>query len=130
MYWHAFPPVQLCGFATKPNMFVLLVLLQAYKEQIKSLTTKLKQAEARAEFAERSVQKLQKEASKYIRAEFAERSMKRLQKKASRLAGEGYSEEFDEVSVLKIQKEATRFSGGGQGGIRQAFRAKAPERNT
>jgi tropomyosin-1 len=34
---------------------------QAYKEQIKSLTTKLKQAEARAEFAERSVQKLQKE---------------------------------------------------------------------
>ena len=36
-------------------------LLQAYKEQIKSLTTKLKQAEARAEFAERSVQKLQKE---------------------------------------------------------------------
>jgi tropomyosin-1 len=36
---------------------------QAYKEQIKSLTTKLKQAEARAEFAERSVQKLQKEVS-------------------------------------------------------------------
>ena len=32
-----------------------------YKEQIKSLTAKLKQAEARAEFAERSVQKLQKE---------------------------------------------------------------------
>jgi multidrug efflux pump subunit AcrA (membrane-fusion protein) len=37
---------------------------QAYKEQIKSLTAKLKQAEARAEFAERSVQKLQKEVSK------------------------------------------------------------------
>ena len=34
---------------------------ESYKEQIKSLTTKLKQAEARAEFAERSVQKLQKE---------------------------------------------------------------------
>merc|ERR1712189_65004 len=33
----------------------------AYKEQIKTLTAKLKQAEARAEFAERSVQKLQKE---------------------------------------------------------------------
>ena len=34
-----------------------------YKEQIKSLTAKLKQAEARAEFAEKSVQKLQKEVS-------------------------------------------------------------------
>merc|ERR1711974_482220 len=34
---------------------------KAYKEQIKSLTTKLKQAEARAEFADKSVQKLQKE---------------------------------------------------------------------
>ena len=34
---------------------------EAYKEQIKTLTAKLKQAEARAEFAERSVQKLQKE---------------------------------------------------------------------
>ena len=33
----------------------------AYKEQIKTLTAKLKQAEARAEFAEKSVQKLQKE---------------------------------------------------------------------
>ena len=31
------------------------------KEQIKTLTGKLKQAEARAEFAEKSVQKLQKE---------------------------------------------------------------------
>ena len=36
---------------------------QAYKEQIKSLTAKLKQAEARAEFAEKSVQKLQKEVN-------------------------------------------------------------------
>ena len=36
---------------------------ESYKEQIKTLTTKLKQAEARAEFAERSVQKLQKEVS-------------------------------------------------------------------
>merc|ERR1712064_167757 len=34
------------------------------KEQIKSLTAKLKQAEARAEFAERSVQKLQKEVDR------------------------------------------------------------------
>ena len=34
------------------------------KEQIKTLTAKLKQAEARAEFAERSVQKLQKEVRK------------------------------------------------------------------
>ena len=33
----------------------------AYKEQIKTLTVKLKQAEARAEFAEKSVQKLQNE---------------------------------------------------------------------
>merc|ERR1712152_108986 len=32
---------------------------KAYKEQIKTLTSKLKQAEARAEFAEKSVQKLQ-----------------------------------------------------------------------
>ena len=34
---------------------------QSYKEQIKTLTAKLKQAVARAEFAERSVQKLQRE---------------------------------------------------------------------
>ena len=34
---------------------------KSYKENIKNLTTKLKQAEARAEFAEKSVQKLQKE---------------------------------------------------------------------
>ena len=33
----------------------------ANKEQVKTLTAKLKQAEARAEFAERSVQKLQME---------------------------------------------------------------------
>merc|ERR1712130_41216 len=37
---------------------------EASKEQIKSLTAKLKQAEARAEFAERSVQKLQKEVDR------------------------------------------------------------------
>merc|ERR1712045_933901 len=36
----------------------------SYKEQIKSLTTKLKQAEARAEFAEKSAQKLQKEVDR------------------------------------------------------------------
>ena len=35
--------------------------LNTYKEQIKTLSAKLKQAEARAEFAEKSVQKLQKE---------------------------------------------------------------------
>ena len=35
-----------------------------YKEQIKLLTAKLKQAEARAEFAERSVQKLQKKVDR------------------------------------------------------------------
>merc|ERR1712083_922100 len=34
---------------------------KTYKEQIKTLTAKLKQAEARAEFADKSVQKLQKE---------------------------------------------------------------------
>ena len=37
---------------------------QAYKEQIKTLTSKLKQAEARAEFAEKSVQKLQHEVDR------------------------------------------------------------------
>jgi tropomyosin-1 len=37
---------------------------ESYKEQIKVLTSKLKQAEARAEFAERSVQKLQKEVDR------------------------------------------------------------------
>ena len=37
----------------------------SYKEQIKTLTVKLKQAEARAEFDERSVQKLQKEVNKF-----------------------------------------------------------------
>ena len=35
----------------------------SYKDQIKTLTAKLKQAEARAEFAEKSVQKLRKEVS-------------------------------------------------------------------
>ena len=39
---------------------------QSYKEQITSLTSKLKQAEARAEFAERSVQKLQKEVISFF----------------------------------------------------------------
>ena len=39
---------------------------ESYKEQIKTLTAKLKQAVARAEFAERSVQKLQKEVSKAL----------------------------------------------------------------
>jgi hypothetical protein len=39
---------------------------ESYKEQIKSLTAKLKQAEARAEFAERSVQKLQKEVHLFV----------------------------------------------------------------
>ncbi len=39
---------------------------ESYKEQIKSLTAKLKQAEARAEFAERSVQKLQKEVQLFV----------------------------------------------------------------
>merc|ERR1712223_2302776 len=34
------------------------------EEQIKNLTAKLKQAEARAEFAEKSVQKLQKEVDR------------------------------------------------------------------
>ncbi|XP_065572942.1 tropomyosin isoform X11 [Artemia franciscana] len=37
---------------------------EAYKETIKTLTQRLKQAEARAEFAERSVQKLQKEVDR------------------------------------------------------------------
>merc|ERR1712142_931896 len=37
---------------------------KSYKEQIKTLTAKLKQAEARAEFADKSVQKLQKEVDR------------------------------------------------------------------
>merc|ERR1711927_106555 len=37
---------------------------KSYKEQIKTLTAKLKQAEARAEFAEKSVLKLQKEVDR------------------------------------------------------------------
>ncbi|KRT81617.1 hypothetical protein AMK59_4961, partial [Oryctes borbonicus] len=37
---------------------------EEYKNQIKNLTTRLKEAEARAEFAERSVQKLQKEVDR------------------------------------------------------------------
>jgi len=36
----------------------------SYKEQIKTLTSKLKQAEARAEFAEKSVMKLQHEVDR------------------------------------------------------------------
>ena len=39
---------------------------ESYKEQIKTLTAKLKQAVARAEFAERSVQKLHREVSKTL----------------------------------------------------------------
>ena len=38
---------------------------EAYTEQIKFLNAKLQQAEARADFAEKSVQKLQKEVIKY-----------------------------------------------------------------
>ena len=39
---------------------------KTYKEQIKTLSSKLKQAEARAEFAEKSVQKLQKEVKTFF----------------------------------------------------------------
>jgi len=37
---------------------------EAYEQQIRIMTAKLKEAEARAEFAERSVQKLQKEVDR------------------------------------------------------------------
>merc|ERR1712158_118072 len=37
---------------------------KSYKENIKNLTSKLKQAEARAEFADKSVAKLQKEVDR------------------------------------------------------------------
>ncbi|WP_407809550.1 tropomyosin, partial [Staphylococcus aureus] len=37
---------------------------EAYESQIRTMTTRLKEAEARAEFAERSVQKLQKEVDR------------------------------------------------------------------
>ncbi|KAH7695176.1 Tropomyosin, partial [Aphelenchoides avenae] len=36
----------------------------SYEEQIRNLTSRLKEAETRAEFAERSVQKLQKEVDR------------------------------------------------------------------
>ena len=39
---------------------------KTYKESIKTLTAKLKQAEARAEFAEKSVMKLQKEVGNHF----------------------------------------------------------------
>ena len=42
-------------------MMMIMMMMTSYREQIKSLTVKLKQAEARAEFAEKSVQKLQNE---------------------------------------------------------------------
>ena len=42
-------------------MIMMMMMMTSYREQIKSLTVKLKQAEARAEFAEKSVQKLQNE---------------------------------------------------------------------
>ena len=42
-------------------MMMRMMMMTSYREQIKSLTVKLKQAEARAEFAEKSVQKLQNE---------------------------------------------------------------------
>jgi len=37
---------------------------ESFSEQLRSLTAKCKEAEARAEFAERSVQKLQKEVDR------------------------------------------------------------------
>ena len=42
-------------------LMMMMMMMTSYREQIKSLTVKLKQAEARAEFAEKSVQKLQNE---------------------------------------------------------------------
>ena len=42
-------------------IILMMMMMTSYREQIKSLTVKLKQAEARAEFAEKSVQKLQNE---------------------------------------------------------------------
>ena len=42
---------------------------KSYKENIKNLTVKLKQAEARAEFADKSVQKLQKEVGMILFSE-------------------------------------------------------------
>ena len=43
---------------------------KTYKESIKTLTAKLKQAEARAEFAEKSVMKLQKEVNPLFKSLF------------------------------------------------------------
>uniref|UniRef100_A0A1E1W0J5 Tropomyosin n=2 Tax=Pectinophora gossypiella TaxID=13191 RepID=A0A1E1W0J5_PECGO len=51
---------------------------EEYKNQIKTLTTRLKEAEARAEFAERSVQKLQKEVDRLEDDLVAEREKSKL----------------------------------------------------
>ena len=53
---------------------------KTYKEQIKTLTAKLKQAEARAEFAEKSVLKLQKEVRGFLAAKRGERFLKSCKK--------------------------------------------------
>ncbi|CAG2063153.1 unnamed protein product [Timema podura] len=47
------------GYGRRANQRV-----EEYKRQIKTLTVKLKEAEARAEFAEKSVKKLQKEVDR------------------------------------------------------------------
>ncbi|XP_055613103.1 tropomyosin-like isoform X5 [Uranotaenia lowii] len=51
---------------------------EEYKNQIKTLTTRLKEAEARAEFAERSVQKLQKEVDRLEDELMNERSKNKM----------------------------------------------------
>ena len=66
---------------------------KTYKEQIKTLTAKLKQAEARAEFAEKSVLKLQKEVDTFSRYVFENNNFIFSISKVDRLEDELVSEQ-------------------------------------
>lgn len=49
--------------------------VEEFKKQLKTLTVKLKEAEARAEFAEKTVKKLQKEVDR-LEGQFSKRNFK------------------------------------------------------
>ncbi|CAF0732611.1 unnamed protein product [Didymodactylos carnosus] len=86
---------------------------ESYEEQIRDLTTRLKDAEQRADLAERTMAKLQKEVDRLegnmsteAKAEYAGRTMLVLQRKADQLQDEllaekekykGVSEELDQT---------------------------------
>ncbi|VIO97442.1 Tropomyosin family protein [Brugia malayi] len=61
----------------------------SYEEQIRTVSARLKEAETRAEFAERSVQKLQKEVDRLEEAkELSDNKVKQLQEELDRLLSE------------------------------------------